>query len=93
MESELLNRVALFAVISVVALLLSTGLGWAATTGTGTVSVENLTVETPYVSGCCALIDDPQISVPFNLYRPSDFSIDSYPIVIHCSNLAKVRIV
>ncbi|MHA1907100.1 MAG: hypothetical protein ACW98Y_07385 [Candidatus Thorarchaeota archaeon] len=77
-----MNRVASLALLSIVTLVLSVSLGWVSTTGIGTTTVEHLGVETPYVSGCCALIDDPLASVSFDLYQSSDTAVESHPVVI-----------
>ena len=82
MELDYLKRIAPLAILSIIILVLSVGFGWASATGVGTITVEHHEVETPYVSGCCALIDDPLESVPFDLYLPVDSSADSYPVVI-----------
>ncbi|MFW9848038.1 MAG: hypothetical protein ACFFF4_02795 [Candidatus Thorarchaeota archaeon] len=84
-----MNRVAPLAILSIIAFLLSTGFGWAAATGNGTVIVEHLTVDTPYVSGCCALIDDPLMTLPFTLYRPAVSSTSDYPVVITLQKLGE----
>ncbi|MHA2425976.1 MAG: hypothetical protein ACXAEF_14390 [Candidatus Thorarchaeota archaeon] len=81
-----MNKIGFVAVLSILTFGLSIGAGWIATTGNGSVIVQNLELETPYVSGCCALSDDQQASIPFTIYQPTIPFASTHPVVITLQN-------
>lgn len=68
--------------LAIVSLIASASLGWASSTGVGSIDVEILQIETPYISGCCAYLEDPIEILDFDVYKSSSISGNYSPVVI-----------